>query len=74
MAMYPESARLTISLLDGRSATGICGVPRRMPDNPQSDAELIMKFEVAFAHAGHGGTIEARPGNNPAQTFALLIN
>jgi 2-methylcitrate dehydratase PrpD len=67
---YPESARLTVLLTDGRSATGFCGAALGMPDNPQTDADLIKKFETAVAYAGHSGEFEARLGQNPAHIFA----
>lgn len=70
---YPESARLTLTLKDGRRATGFCGSARGMPDNPQTDLELITKFETALAFAGRDGKIEARLGDNPATTLARLM-
>ena len=48
---YPESIRLTLTLSDGRSATGFCGVARGMPERPLSDAELLEKFHAAGAYA-----------------------
>ena len=51
-AKYPESIRLTLSLKDGRSATGFCGAARGMPERPLSDAELLEKFRAAGAYAG----------------------
>lgn len=71
---YPESVRLTVSLTDGRCATGFCGTSRGMPENPQSDAELIAKFDTALAYAGLGGAVEPRLGDNPAATFARIMN
>ncbi|MEX0305207.1 MAG: MmgE/PrpD family protein [Leisingera sp.] len=70
---FPESARLTVTLTDGRRASGFCGVARGMPENPLSDAELIAKFEAALAFAGRDGKIEARLGQNPAETLAGLL-
>ena len=49
---YPESIRLTLTLGDGRSATGFCGVARGMPERPLSDRELLEKFHAAGAYAG----------------------
>ena len=49
---YPESIRLTLTLNDGRSATGFCGMARGMPERPLSDAELLEKFHAAGAYAG----------------------
>ena len=51
-AKYPESTRLTLTLCDGRSATGFCGMARGMPERPLSDAELLEKFHAAGAYAG----------------------
>ena len=51
-AKYPESIRLTLTLCDGRSATGFCGVARGMPERPLSDEELLEKFHAAGAYAG----------------------
>ena len=49
---YPESIRLTLTLNDGRSATGFCGTARGMPERPLSDEELLEKFHAAGAYAG----------------------
>ena len=49
---YPECIRLTLTLNDGRSATGFCGMARGMPERPLSDEELLEKFRVAGAYAG----------------------
>lgn len=70
---YPESARLTVTLKDGRSASGFCGSARGMPDNPLSDTELISKFETALTYARRDGNIEARLGDNPATMLARLM-
>ena len=70
---YPESARLRLTLTDGRRAEGFCGVSRGMPENPQNDTELVAKFENALAYAGRSGPIEVRLGDNPAKTFARLM-
>ncbi|MEM1388658.1 MAG: hypothetical protein AAGG54_13685, partial [Pseudomonadota bacterium] len=72
-ARYPESARLKVTLKDGRSAEGFTGSALGMPDNPQSDAALLTKFETACAYAGRSGPIEAKLGDNPAATLARLI-
>ena len=49
---YPESIRLTLTLKNGRSATGFCGAARGMPQRPLSDEELLEKFLAAGAYAG----------------------
>ncbi len=51
-AKYPECIRLTLTLGDGRSAAGFCGVAYGMPERPLSDAELLEKFHTAGAYAG----------------------
>ncbi|MCY3823220.1 MAG: MmgE/PrpD family protein [Nitrospinae bacterium] len=51
-AKYPESIRLTLTLINGRSATGFCGAARGMPERPLSDEELLDKFRAAGAYAG----------------------
>ena len=73
-ARCPESARLTLRLSDGRVAEGFCGVARGMPANPLSDAELIAKFNAALAYAGFDGIIDIKPGGDPAETLAGLMN
>ncbi|MEM1079394.1 MAG: MmgE/PrpD family protein [Pseudomonadota bacterium] len=70
---FPESARLTVKLTSGAEASGFCGSARGMPDNPQTDTELITKFEAACAYAGLCGPIEVRLGDNPATTLARLL-
>ena len=72
-AKCPESARLSITLADGRRASGFCGVACGMPENPQSDADLKLKFEAALAYAGQAGNIEAKLGDNPAEILARLL-
>ena len=49
---HPESARLTLTLSDGRSAAGFCGTARGMPERPLSDEELLEKFRASGAYAG----------------------
>ncbi|MCG7522531.1 MmgE/PrpD family protein [Ruegeria sp. Ofav3-42] len=71
--LFPESARLTVTLKDGRQASRFCGLSRGMPGNPQSDADLIAKFETAAAYAGHGGFVTPRIGDNPIATFAQIM-
>lgn len=51
-AKYPESIRLTLTLRDGRTASGFCGAARGMPERPLSDEELLEKFRAAGAYAG----------------------
>ena len=51
-AKYPESIRLTLTLNDGRSAAGFCGMAYGMPERPLSDEELLEKFHAAGAYAG----------------------
>lgn len=40
----PEGARVTIHMQDGKTVSGYLGVPKGMPANPMSDAELRDKF------------------------------
>ncbi|MGB1255987.1 MAG: MmgE/PrpD family protein [Thiolinea sp.] len=70
---FPESARLTLTLSDGRSASGFCGVARGMPDNPLSDKELISKFTAAVSFAGHHWQPDMTLGSDPVQTFTRLL-
>lgn len=70
---FPEGARLRVTLTNGRSASGFCGMARGMPENPQSDADLIKKFETALAHARQSGKLETRLGDNPVKTLARLL-
>ncbi|MEM9317874.1 MAG: MmgE/PrpD family protein [Pseudomonadota bacterium] len=72
-ARYPESARLTLHLRDGRTASGFCGIARGMPGNAQTDLELISKFDSAIAFAGMADCIDAKPGMNPAHILAELM-
>ena len=51
-AKYPESIRLTLTLRDGRTASGFCGAARGMPERPLSDEDLVDKFRAAGAYAG----------------------
>ncbi|MEM9631655.1 MAG: MmgE/PrpD family protein [Pseudomonadota bacterium] len=70
---FPESARLTLTLKDGRTASGFCGTAYGMPDNPLSEEDLLSKFETAVAFAGRKGTDRSRPGGNPAELFAQIM-
>ncbi|MEM7731551.1 MAG: MmgE/PrpD family protein [Pseudomonadota bacterium] len=67
---FPESARLILTLTDGRSAQGFCGVAKGMPTNPLSDEELIKKFDAAVTYAGRTCDPDTRLGDHPAQIFA----
>lgn len=51
-AKHPECVRLTLTLSDGRSATGFCGMAYGMPERPLSDKDLLEKFHAAGAYAG----------------------
>lgn len=51
-AKYPESIRLTLTLRDGRTASGFCAAARGMPERPLSDEDLLEKFLAAGAYAG----------------------
>ncbi len=51
---YPESARVTLILKDGRKFDGFCGEAYGMPGNPLSEADLITKFSDCLKFAGHG--------------------
>ena len=70
---FPESARLTLTLSDGRSASGFCGVARGMPDNPLSDAEIIAKFNAAVSFAGHNINTDIRLGLDPVKIFTQVL-
>jgi 2-methylcitrate dehydratase PrpD len=49
---YPESARLTLSLADGRVSSGFCGEAYGMPQRPLSDKDLVDKFAYCLSFAG----------------------
>ncbi len=49
---FPECARLTVSLADGRVFSGFCGSAYGMPDRPQSDLDLLKKFDSALTFSG----------------------
>ena len=51
-AEYSEGTRLTLTLNDGRSATGFCGIAHGMPERPLSDTDLLNKLLAAGAFAG----------------------
>ncbi|MGH1467065.1 MAG: MmgE/PrpD family protein [Cognatishimia sp.] len=71
--IYPESARLTLELKDGRSFSGFCGSAYGMPDRPLSDQDLEQKFTRSLAFAGLA-EVEATPrGINPLTVFAKSI-
>lgn len=55
----PEGARVTIRLNDGRELSDYLGVPKGMPANPLSDAELRDKF-LACCDAGGLARPEAK--------------
>ncbi|MCV0429175.1 MAG: MmgE/PrpD family protein, partial [Roseibium sp.] len=70
---YPESARLTLTLKDGRKARGFCGTAYGMPENPLTDADLLSKFEAAAAYAGRANRQRPRLGENPAELLAQIM-
>jgi 2-methylcitrate dehydratase PrpD len=70
---FPESARLTLTLKDGRTASGFCGTAYGMPDNPLSEEDLLSKFETAVAFAGGESANRSRLGENPAELFAQIM-
>ena len=49
---YPESARVTLILKDGRKFEGLCGEAYGMPGRPLSDADLTRKFCGCLDYAG----------------------
>ena len=49
---YPESARITVTLADGRTVDGYCAEARGMPARPLSDEELQAKFADCLDFAG----------------------
>ena len=51
-ARFPESARVTLELEDGRSFEGFCGSAHGMPDNPLDDRDLVAKLDAALTFAG----------------------
>ena len=51
-AEYSEGTRFTLTLNDGRSATGFCGIAHGMPERPLSDTDLLDKLLAAGAFAG----------------------
>jgi 2-methylcitrate dehydratase PrpD len=48
---YPESARLTVTLVDGRVKSGFCGEAYGMPKRPLSDEDIIKKFKECLQFA-----------------------
>ncbi|WP_136439313.1 MmgE/PrpD family protein [Pacificoceanicola onchidii] len=70
---YPESARLTLTLSDGRSASGFCGSARGMPDNPQGDDALVAKFSAALDYAGRQRSAPVSVSVNPLALFADIM-
>jgi len=48
---YPESARLTVTLADGRVMSGFCGEAYGMPRRPLSDEDLTKKFKECLQYA-----------------------
>ena len=70
---FPESARLRVTLIDGTSAYGFCGIAHGMPENPLSDEDVLKKFGAALAFSGRDGNIETRLGDNPANAFARIM-
>jgi hypothetical protein len=52
LSLYPESARLSLSLKDGRTLQGFCGEAYGMPGRPLSDDDLQKKFSGCVEFAG----------------------
>ena len=59
-AQYPESARVTLVLNDGRRLSGFCGEAYGMPGRPLSDEDLVGKFSECLRFAGHDADLAAR--------------
>ena len=51
-ARYPESARISVTLADGRVLDGSCAEARGMPGRPLSDEDLQAKFADCLDFAG----------------------
>jgi 2-methylcitrate dehydratase PrpD len=49
---YPESARVTLTLRDGRRLHGFCGAAYGMPERPLSDRDLLAKFDRCVRYSG----------------------
>ncbi len=49
---FPESARVTLVLADGRKVSGFCGQCYGMPDKPMTDSDLIAKANECLRYAG----------------------
>lgn len=71
---YPESARVTLTLKNGNTATGFCGSARGMPDTPLTNDDLITKFNAALAFAGHDAIEPPDLDHNPAALFAQILS
>ncbi len=50
--LFPESARLTVTLFDGRVLSGFCAEAYGMPGRPLSSNDLVAKFIDCLAFAG----------------------
>ncbi len=50
--LFPESARLTVTLFDGRVLSGFCAEAYGMPGRPLSSNDLVTKFIDCLAFAG----------------------
>jgi len=73
-AKFPESARLKVTLKDGRSQQGFCGVAHGMPQNPLNNKTLIAKFHAALRFAGRDGPANVAPGENIVRLFDTLAS
>ncbi|MDH3694695.1 MAG: MmgE/PrpD family protein [Gammaproteobacteria bacterium] len=63
-ALHPESARIKLTLKDGRCVEGFCGSAYGMPDNPLSTTDLSNKF-TECVQFGKGKELKTSPtGSN----------
>ncbi|MDA9982685.1 MmgE/PrpD family protein [Gammaproteobacteria bacterium] len=51
-ARWPESARLSLALVDGREVEGFCGEAYGMPKRPLTNEDLAKKISECFNFAG----------------------
>ena len=73
-AKFPESARLKVTLKDGYSQQGFCGVAYGMPQNPLNDKTLIAKFHAALRFADRDGPANVAPGENILRLFGTFAS
>jgi len=71
-ARYPESARLALTLADGRRLEGFCPEARGMPGRPLTDSQLAEKFERCLEFAGLSVT-KADPWQSPLLDLAADV-